>query len=116
VELADRFGTPRALLSGGRPFIGLLVEGQESWGTREDLVRVVLDHAQSVATEPRPALTRRELEVLHELPTLRTVEEIASGLVVSVNTLKTHLRSLYRKLGVNSRREAVAEARRLGVL
>jgi len=45
-----------------------------------------------------------------------TVEEIADAQVVSVNTIKTHLRSIYRKLGVSSRRSAVEAARRTGML
>ncbi|MGY1710431.1 LuxR C-terminal-related transcriptional regulator [Geodermatophilus sp. SYSU D00758] len=58
-------------------------------------------------------LTAREVELLHDLPSMLTVEEIAAQHVVSVNTVKTHLRSLYRKLGVATRRDAVAAARRM---
>ena len=47
------------------------------------------------------------------LPTRLTLREIASELFVSQNTLKFHLRVIYRKLGVNSRAEAVETARRL---
>lgn len=61
-------------------------------------------------------LTRRELELLAELPTWRTAEEIASDLCVSVNTVKTHLRGIYRKLGVTTRRDAVAAAHDHGLL
>jgi ATP/maltotriose-dependent transcriptional regulator MalT len=45
-----------------------------------------------------------------------TNEEISQALYVSVNTVKTHLRSTYKKLGVRSRREAIATGRRLGLL
>ena len=61
-------------------------------------------------------LTPRELQLLRELPSMETVEEMARSLFVSVNTVKTHLRSVYRKLGVTSRREAVVAARRWGLL
>jgi LuxR family maltose regulon positive regulatory protein len=61
-------------------------------------------------------LTTRELELLAELPSLRTAEEIAESMYVSVNTVKTHIRGIYRKLGVNSRRAAVQTARRRGLL
>ncbi|RFU22019.1 LuxR C-terminal-related transcriptional regulator [Geodermatophilus marinus] len=61
----------------------------------------------------RSPLTAREVELLHDLPSMLTVEEIAAQHVVSVNTVKTHLRSLYRKLGVTTRRDAVAAARRM---
>ena len=56
-------------------------------------------------------LTERELIVLHYLPTMLKAGEIASDLYVSVNTVKAHLRSMYRKLGVSNRREAVERAR-----
>jgi len=52
------------------------------------------------------ALTTREWEILMELTTRSTLQEIAARLYISPNTLKTHLKSLYRKIGVGSRREA----------
>jgi LuxR family maltose regulon positive regulatory protein len=61
-------------------------------------------------------LTRREREVLADLPTLLTAEEIAVLQGVSVNTVRTHMRTLYRKLGASSRREAVRTAQRQGLL
>jgi LuxR family maltose regulon positive regulatory protein len=61
-------------------------------------------------------LTARELELLVELPSLRTAEEIAASMYLSVNTVKTHIRGIYRKLGVNNRRDAVMSARRRGLL
>ena len=56
-------------------------------------------------------LTTRERTVLRYLPTRLSNREIASELYVSMNTLKTHLRSTYRKLGVESRAAAVERAR-----
>ncbi|HZX53618.1 MAG TPA: helix-turn-helix transcriptional regulator, partial [Ilumatobacteraceae bacterium] len=56
-------------------------------------------------------LTQRERDVLRMLPSRLTLREIAGELYVSVNTLKFHLRVIYRKLGVNSRAEATALAR-----
>lgn len=61
-------------------------------------------------------LTDREASVLQHLPTLMSNSEIADGLHLSVNTVKSHLKSLYRKLGVASRREAVQRARLLELL
>jgi LuxR family maltose regulon positive regulatory protein len=61
-------------------------------------------------------LTPAERRVLEQLPTHRTEEMIAQQLFVSLNTVKTHLRSLYRKLGVRSRADAVERARSLGLL
>ena len=59
------------------------------------------------------SLTERERDVLRLLPSRLTLGEIANELYVSVNTLKFHLRVIYRKLEVNSREEAAAIARSL---
>lgn len=77
-----------------------------------------------IGQEPEPQrddgrlehLTERELIVLKYLPTMLKAGEIADDLFVSVNTVKAHLRSMYRKLGVSNRREAVERARALGLL
>ena len=61
-------------------------------------------------------LTQREVTVLRYLASRYTVSEIANELFVSVNTLKTHTKAVYRKLGVSSRRDAIAEAQRLKIL
>ena len=60
-------------------------------------------------------LTPRERAVLAELAEDVTVEEIAARLWVSRNTVKSQLRSAYRKLGVSTRAEAVAWAREAGL-
>jgi LuxR family maltose regulon positive regulatory protein len=54
--------------------------------------------------------------VLRFLPTMLKASEIADDLYVSVNTVKAHLRSVYRKLGVGTRREAVERAKAAGLL
>lgn len=61
-------------------------------------------------------LTERELAVLRALPSMKSNAEIAADSFVSVNTVKAHLKSLYRKLGVSRRREAVERARELGLM
>jgi LuxR family maltose regulon positive regulatory protein len=61
----------------------------------------------SALTGRNVSLTDRELAVLQLLPSMMSNEQIARELFVSVNTVKVHLKSLYRKLGVSSRREAV---------
>jgi LuxR family maltose regulon positive regulatory protein len=65
---------------------------------------------------PTGALTDRELAVLRLLPTTLLQQEIAQELYVSVNTVRTHIQGIYRKLGVASRQEAVTRARELGLL
>ena len=59
-------------------------------------------------------LSPRELTVLRYLSSRLTYQEIAGALYVSLNTLKSHVRSVYRKLAVASRAEAVEAGRRLG--
>jgi LuxR family maltose regulon positive regulatory protein len=61
-------------------------------------------------------LSARERDVLEQLPSLRSLEEIADYLAVSVNTVKSHVRALYGKLGVSSRRTAVLAAHEQGLL
>ena len=61
-------------------------------------------------------LSEREQVVLSYLPSWVSSSEIAAELYISLNTLKSHLRSIYRKLGVSSRREAVVQARSRGLL
>jgi LuxR family maltose regulon positive regulatory protein len=69
--------------------------------------------AQQPLIEP---LTERELEVLRLLADGLSNQEIARQLVVALGTAKTHTASLYRKLDVVSRTQAVARARELGLL
>ena len=64
----------------------------------------------------RQALTQSEARVLHYLPTSLSAREIADELYLSVNTVKTHQRHLYAKLGARSRSQAVEQARALGLL
>ena len=62
---------------------------------------------------PGEHLTERELEVLRMLPSRLTLREIADELSISVNTLKFHLKVVYRKLAVGSRGEAADLARQV---
>jgi LuxR family maltose regulon positive regulatory protein len=68
------------------------------------------------ARPPAEPLSGSELRVLRYLPTNLTTPEIAAELYVSRNTVKTHVRSLYLKLGTHRRAEAVEFARDLGLL
>ncbi len=64
----------------------------------------------------REPLSHAEARVLRYLPTRLSVPEIADELYLSVNTVKTHMRHLYDKLGAHRRHEAVEQARALGLL
>jgi LuxR family maltose regulon positive regulatory protein len=70
----------------------------------------------SVPRLPLEPLRQSELRVLRYLPTNLTAPEIAAELYVSLNTVKTHTRNLYAKLGTHRRAEAVARARAMGLL
>jgi ATP/maltotriose-dependent transcriptional regulator MalT len=61
-------------------------------------------------------LSERELELLRLLAAGMTNRAIAESLMVSVNTVKTHARSIYGKLGVRNRTQAAARARELGLI
>jgi LuxR family maltose regulon positive regulatory protein len=61
-------------------------------------------------------LSERELEVLQLIAEGLTNQEVASRLVLTLNTVKAHTRNIYGKLGVNRRTQAVATARSLGLL
>ena len=121
VELAAANGVLQTVASEGPEVLQLveLVAGEapEAWIAR--LRRAAVGHSGAGSlgsvhlAEP---LTERELEVLRFLPSRLTVREIANELYISQNTLKFHLKVIYRKLGVNSRGEAAARARSLGQL
>jgi LuxR family transcriptional regulator, maltose regulon positive regulatory protein len=70
----------------------------------------------AAAQPPLEPLSETEIRVLRYLPTNLSGPEIANELYVSPNTVKTHIRHLYAKLGTHQRREAVARARALGLL
>jgi LuxR family maltose regulon positive regulatory protein len=61
-------------------------------------------------------LSDREQAILRYLPTMMSNQEIAGELYVSVNTVKTHLKAIYRKLDVARRRDAVRRGRQLGLM
>ena len=65
----------------------------------------------STMTHGQPALTKRELEILRQLSTGRTLTVIAGELHISQNTMKTHLKNLYKKMGAEGRHEAVEKAK-----
>ena len=75
--------------------------------------------AQRNRPAPRPLaspLTRREHEILAEVARGLSNQQVADRLFVSVSTVKTHLKSVYAKLEVERRTQAVDKARRLGLI
>jgi LuxR family maltose regulon positive regulatory protein len=68
------------------------------------------------AARPPEELSEAELRVLSYLPSRLTCGEIADELYISVNTVRTHVRHVYAKLGTHTRTQAVLRARELGLL
>jgi LuxR family maltose regulon positive regulatory protein len=75
--------------------------------------RAALDEATTLTVEP---LSEREREVLRHVSGMLSTTEVASEMHISIHTVKTHLRSIYRKLAATHRGEAVRRARRLGMI
>jgi LuxR family maltose regulon positive regulatory protein len=87
----------------------------------------LLDAARRVVPPPRAStsvgandglvepLSERELTVLRYLASRLTCTEIARELYLSVNTVRSHVKAIYRKVGVSSRADAVARAHALGL-
>jgi LuxR family transcriptional regulator, maltose regulon positive regulatory protein len=100
----------------GQTIRTLLAEGTGRFGQLEGFAAEILATLPAAIPDLPGRLTKREQALLTELPSMRTAEEIADSLFVSVNTVKTHLRGIYRKLGVNRRRDAITVARQCGLL
>jgi LuxR family maltose regulon positive regulatory protein len=92
-----------------RPALGVLVDGVS------ELRDTVAGNAQIGATGAAP-LTGAELRLLPYLQTHLTIAEIGERLFVSRNTVSSEVASIYRKLGVSSRNEAVQRATGIGLL
>jgi LuxR family maltose regulon positive regulatory protein len=91
-------------------------DGLDRLERTEKALRLRRDTARSTTVAPYWELSRRELDVLRLLPSMMTQREIAAELYVSFNTVRTHTRVIFQKLGVASRPEAVDRARELGLL
>lgn len=80
------------------------------------MARQIEMYYQQPAHGPGLPLSRREHDVLRMLSTGLSNKEIADSLVVSPNTVKTHIRHIYDKLDAHNRIHALARARELGLL
>src|SRR5207247_2339871 len=92
-----------------RPGLGTLV------GEAEQL-RLHLSKERGVSGPQASALTTAELRVLPMLATHLTFHEIADELFVSTHTIKSHVGSIYRKLGASTRSQAVTRSREMALL
>ncbi len=119
LELAAADGYRRPFAEGGAAVRRLLARHATLPTAYAPLVAELVDALEPASGRPPgllEPLSERERDVLRLLPTLLPNTEIAGELFVSVNTVKTHVKSIYRKLDVSSRREAVARARQLRLL
>jgi LuxR family transcriptional regulator, maltose regulon positive regulatory protein len=115
--LSQDMGVLRPLAGSPPELAELLTQQLGGLGQLEPLAREVLTLRPGVADRLTvSAMTARERAVLGQLCTVRSLGEIATDLTVSVNTVKTHVRAIYAKLGVTSRRDAVAAAHHHGLL
>jgi LuxR family maltose regulon positive regulatory protein len=125
MRIAEPEGFVRLFLDEGPPMLALLRLAERN-GTAAAPARRLLAAAAAVPTgqsdSPRPRatglvdpLSDRELQVLRLLRSELSGPEIARELMVSLNTVRTHTKNIYMKLGVNSRRAAVRRATELGL-
>ncbi|NNC11090.1 hypothetical protein HII28_04250 [Planctomonas sp. JC2975] len=122
VELAVRYRLERPFLAPAVDGVGLVSRRLGRFGHLEDDARRIVARAPSSTRNANAdalvieSLTAKERDILFELPVHQSVAEIAQRHSLSVNTVKTHLRNIYQKLGVSDRSEAVATAQRLGLI
>lgn len=113
-------GYRRLFLDEGAPMVDLLGRVSSAPGSAhaDRLLAVARGPRPAAASTPKPLerLSERELEVLRLLGTELSGPEIARRLFVSVNTLRTHTKHIFTKLGVNTRRAAVSRATALELL
>ena len=112
---AGRISPSAARAAGASGFV------PKEWPAREiaEAVRLVgrgMTVFRDVQEEPATRLSEREREVLEAIASGATNREIAGTLYLSPHTIKEHTSSLYRKLGVRNRAEAVQKAQRLGLI
>jgi LuxR family transcriptional regulator, maltose regulon positive regulatory protein len=84
----------------------------------EDISRKAAARMQELhlAGNGKPELTKREIEIVRNLDSGKPITSIGASLHVSHNTMKTHLKNIYRKLAVAGRNEAVEKAKSLGLI
>ncbi|MDN5777248.1 MAG: LuxR C-terminal-related transcriptional regulator, partial [Humibacillus sp.] len=129
LELTHSQDGLRMMLDVSAEVMGSLRSGRGRFGRHEPLVDRLLETAEGQAADsgprrwrqnaglgPAPLLSPREISLLRDLPSLLTVSEIARARSVSPNTIKTQLRSLFDKLEVSTRRDAVATGRHEGLI
>ena len=124
LDLAEPAGLRRVIVEHGNLVRPLLNRHVRRGTAHPAIVGEALDsieHRRAERSSPVAAvlaepLSDREQAILRYLPTMMSNQEIAGELFVSVNTVKTHLKAIYRKLDASGRREAVQRGRELGLM
>jgi LuxR family maltose regulon positive regulatory protein len=129
LNLAEPEGFVRLFVDEGEPLRSLLLEYRMHTavclGDRPTILLRYVDRLLAAFSPPAvhrlksnivEPLSERERDVLRLLPSALSTTDMAAELVISVNTLRTHLKSIYGKLGVHSRYEAIERAKELDLL
>lgn len=110
-------GFVRVHLDGAPLRLELLRRARDGGGpTARHAATILAGAGRGAARSADVRLSPRQREVLREVARGATDEAVGHALGISTSTAKTHLREIYRRLGVASRTQAVAEGRRLGLL
>jgi ATP/maltotriose-dependent transcriptional regulator MalT len=123
LTLAEASGFQQSVVNEG-PRLWTLLKSLPTRGRLGEYVARLLSAADGVVPPPRAPnqdtliepLSDRELTVLRYLASKLNGTEIADTLYVSVNTVRSHIKAIYRKLGVNNRAEAVRHGESLGLI
>ena len=121
LEIGARVGAKETFLRQDASILNLAIRiaGEKPTVYLEDLASQITTRLKS-RSENRlglsAALTKRELEILRHLATGKPISAIGTTLHISQNTMKTHLKNIYRKIGAGGRDEAVAKAKDLYLL
>ena len=121
LEIGARVGAKETFLRQNASILNLIIRiaGEKPTVYLEDLASKITTRLKSRSENLvglTSALTKRELEILRHLATGNPISAIAKTLHISQNTMKTHLKNVYRKIGASGRDEAVAKAKELYLL
>lgn len=116
--IAEPHGILLPFVAGGVELRGLLHDLVDDCAHPQMLAQVLsrISGPEHHAGNRGALLTSRERTILHRLQSDLTLAEIAAVEYISINTMKTHVRSIYRKLGADGRRDAVHAAQELGIV
>ena len=121
LEIGARVGAKETFLRQDASLLNLVIRiaGEKPTVYLEDLASQITTRLKSRSENIlglSAALTKRELEILRHLATGKPISAIGTTLHISQNTMKTHLKNIYRKIGAGGRDEAVAKAKNLYLL